>query len=152
MPRSCRLPLVTLALLCCCPPAGAQLVADTVLTWPTYGEPGRCRVQIFRVPDDDERAHTVVLREVAENRGPLGLYDARHVAELVGRQYGIDPAAAYWVFHLGRHTYEPGQQERRHEVFLRATFRRTSGGGLGTPAWRLLTRAEVEALTDRLFR
>lgn len=134
------------------PPACAQLLADTLFTWQGYGPAAQCRLRLYaRLPDEDY-THVVVLQELAENRGPSTLDDARHLAALVGRAYGIDPAQAYWVFHWGGFSFEGGQADRRKEVFLRATFRPTSGGALGAPNWRLITRADVEDYTDRLFR
>ena len=147
----CRLLLCLLALGLAAPAAG-QLVADTLFTWPAYARTGTCQLRIYQAPPGDDRTHTVVLRELAENRGPTTLDDARHLAEVIGRHYDLDPAAAYWVFHWGAFSFAPGAAERRKEIFLRATFRRTSTYNLGTPRWRVVTREDVEELTDRLFR
>ena len=38
------------------------------------------------------------------------------------------------------------------EVFLRATFRRTSTNRLSTPYWKVINRNTVRELTDRRFR
>ena len=132
-------------------PAAGQVVADTLFTWPGYARTGTCHLRIFHAPPGDDRTHTIVLQELAENRGPTTLDDARHLAEVIGRHYGIDPVAAYWVFHWGAFSYDAGA-ERGKELFLRATFGRTSTYNLGTPRWRVVTREEVEELTDRLYR
>jgi hypothetical protein len=133
-------------------PARAQLVVDTLFAWQGYGQRARCRVQVYRIPPDDDRTHTVVLRELAENHGPSTLDDARHLVELVGRQLGVDPEAAHGIFYWGPYSYDGARPDRGKELFLRATFRRTGRGALGAPSWRLLSREEVDAVTDRLFR
>lgn len=133
-------------------PVSAQPLADTLFTWQGYARTAHCRLQLFQTPPDDERrTHTFVLQEVADNPGPSTLADARYLAEQVGRHYGIDPAAAYFVFHWGAFSYaEDGG--RGKELFLRATFSRTRTRKLGTPHWRVVTREDVEAYTDRRFR
>lgn len=130
----------------------AQLLADTLFTWQGYGKASECRVRLYLAHGRDERTHVAVLEEVASNRGASTLDDARHLAELVGRRFGLDPADAHWIFHWGAFSFEGAVGGRRKELFLRATFRRTPGGALAAPSWRLLTRSEVEAFTDRLFR
>jgi hypothetical protein len=129
----------------------AQPLVDTLFTWKDYGRTALCRVRIYPGPPGDERTQTVVLQEQAENRGASTTADARHLVELVGRQFGLDPAASYWIFHWGTFSFEGAQAEPRKELFLRATFRRTRGESLSTPTWRVITREEVENLTDRRF-
>lgn len=136
-------------------PGHAQILADTVFTWQGYGQPGRCRVRVYATPPGEERTHTVVIQELAENAGPSTLDDAALLAELVGRHFGVAPPDAFWVFHWGAFSFDSSfdgaRADRRKELFLRATFRRTERGALGAPSWRVVTREEVETATDRLF-
>ena len=132
--------------------AAAQLLADTLVTWPGYAQPSSCRVQLYAALPGEDRTHVVVIREIAANRGATTVEDARHLAEVVGRRFGFDPAAAYWVFHWGSFSYEGAVANARKQLFLRATFRRLKSQGLGTPQWRILSREQVEDLTDRHFR
>lgn len=127
----------------------AQPLADTLFTWRGYAQVAQCDVAIYPTPPDEERTRTIVVRELAENRGPSTIDDARYLAELIGRQFQINPAEAYWIFHWGAFSY-PGADGRK-ELFLRATFRRTSSGQLGSPYWRVISRDEVRELTDRRF-
>ena len=133
-------------------PAGAQVLADTVFAWRDYGRTARCRVRIYQAPPEADRTRVVVLEELAENGGASTLDDARHLVDLLGRHFDVAPEDALWVFHWGAFSFEGARPDGRKELFLRATFRRGSGGALGTPSWRLVTRAEVEDYTDRLFR
>ena len=133
-------------------PASAQLLIDTVYTWQGYARAGICHLRIYKTAPGEERTHTVVIREQAENDGPTTTSDARHLVELVGRQFDVDPARAYWVFHWGAFSFEGAEPNRRKELFLRATFRRNKNQSLGTPSWRVVSREEVEAYTDRQFR
>lgn len=131
--------------------AHGQLVTDTLFTWRSYTQTGQCRVLVYATPQDEDRSHTVVLREVAGNRGPSTIDDASYLVEEIGRHFGVDPTAAYWVFHWGAFSYsDDGGPDK--ELFVRATFRRTKSGNLGSPYWRVVTRAEVEDYTDRQFR
>ena len=132
--------------------AAAQPRVDTVFTWQGYARPSSCHLRIYATPADEARPHTVVLREIAENRGASTVADARHLAELIGRQYDIDPAAATWVFHWGAFSYAGAAPDKRKELFLRATFRWNKSGTLSTPLWRVISRAQVDAYTDRQFR
>lgn len=133
-------------------PASAQLLADTVFTWQGYGRTATCHLRIYPTAPSEERTHTVVIRELAENDGPSTTSEARYLVELIGRQFDVDPAQAYWVFHWGAFSYEGARKNQRKELFLRATFRRNKNQSLGTPLWRVVTREEVEAYTDRQFR
>jgi hypothetical protein len=132
-------------------PAAGQAIADTLLAWRGYARNAITHVYMYPAPPSDERSRTFLIREIAENRGPSSLEDALFLVEHVGRTFGVDPAEAYWIFHWGAFSFQPGASDPR-EVYLRATFRRNPSGTLAAPNWRLLTRAEVEALTDRRFR
>ncbi len=133
-------------------PARAQALVDTVFAWRGYARTATCHLRIYPTPPDEERTHTVVVRELAENEGPSSVADARHLVELVGRRFDIDPAHAYWIFHWGPFSYAGAAPDRRKELFLRATFRRTRSQHLSTPSWRVVSREDVEDATDRLFR
>lgn len=154
MPRFLPIAILVLMLAPSMPGvSAAQLLADTTFTWQGYGHDGRCHLQVYRAgPEADDRTHVAVLREVAANRGPSTLDDARLLAELVGRQYGFDPAEAYFIFHWGGFSFDGADPDADREILLRASFRRTSSQRLGSPHWRVVTREEVEAYTDRQFR
>ncbi len=147
MPRA----LVLAALLSTAIATQAQTVADTSFSWQGYGRTSTCRLAIFDNAPDEERPYTIVVREVGTNTGDSTLDDARYLVEQVGRSYGIDPAQATWVFHWGAFSYDGAEREGK-EILLRATFRRGKRGDLTTPSWRLVSRAEVEEITDRQFR
>lgn len=132
--------------------ACGQLLADTLFTWQDYGRRATCAVQIFAAPADEDRTHVIVLRELAQNDGASTVTDARFLAEQVGRHFDVDPAEAFWIFHWGAFSFDGAREDRGKELFLRATFRRTSRHSLSTPHWRVVSRTEVEDLTDRLFR
>lgn len=137
-----------------CLPVGllrAQPLADTLFVWQGYQQAGRCRVQLYPTPPANDRLYVVVLQELADNRGPSTIADARYLVERLSRQFGFDPANAYWIFHWGAFSF-PGAQPSSKELFLRATFSRTATGQLSAPRWQVITRAEVEQLTDRQFR
>jgi len=131
-------------------PLQAQPVSDTLITWQEYGRTGLTHVTLYPAPSGDDRRHTFVVREIADNRGPSTLDDARFLVEHIGRAMEIDPAECYWIFHWGAFSFQGGDTDRK-ELFLRATFRRNPSGALASPAWRVLARAEVEELTDRRF-
>ncbi len=139
-------------LLAGAPHAGAaQALVDTLFGWQGYAAPSSAHLRIYKAPRAEARTHTIVIGEAAGNAGATAASEAQHLAELVGRAYHIDPAAAYWVFHWGAFSF-PGAAPSRKELFLRATFRRSESGSLSSPTWRLLSRREVEDLTDRRFR
>ncbi len=129
----------------------AQPLADTLFTWQGYRQEGRCRVLLFRTPPGTDRAYVVVLQELADNPGPSTVADARYLVERVSRHFGFEPAGAYWIFHWGAFSF-PGAWASSKELFLRATFSRTKTGQLSAPRWHVITRVEVEQLTDRQFR
>jgi hypothetical protein len=51
-------------------PTAAQPTTDTTVTWRSYSATGTTRVQVYPGPPDEEEEHTLVLWELAENRGP----------------------------------------------------------------------------------
>ena len=125
----------------------AQPVADTTFTWRGYTHESRTHLQLYPGPPDDEnRDHTVVLRELAANTGPTVLDDIEYVAEQVGRAFGMDPARVAWVVHWGAFSYE-GAAASDKEVLVRITFRRTSTGRLSAPYWRIITPTDLRELT-----
>ncbi|SHK61007.1 hypothetical protein [Rhodothermus profundi] len=128
----------------------AQPLIDTLFVWQGYRQEGRCRVQLYRTPPGTDRSYVVVLQELAENAGPSTIADARYLAERLSRQFGFNPTQAYWVFHWGAFSFR-GARASAKELFLRATFSRSSSGRLSAPRWQVITRADVERLTDRQF-
>ena len=145
--------LAALVALPTAPAALAQPLADTTFSWQGYGASSRCRVAVYRSGEtgSDDRSRTVVVREVAGNRGPSTLDDARYLVEQIGRSLGVNPSSAYWVFHWGGFSYDEAAG-RGKELFLRATFRESDRGRLSPPSWRVVSREEVEEMTDRRFR
>ena len=130
----------------------AQPVADTTFTWRGYTHKSHTHLQIYPGPPSDEnRDHTVVLRELATNTGPTTLNDIGYVAEQVGRAFGMDPARVAWVVHWGDFSYE-GAAASDKEVLVRVTFRRTGTGRLSAPYWRIITPADVRALTANHYQ
>lgn len=123
--------------------------SDTLFTWRSYAREGSARLFVYPGGPDASRPYTVILRELAENRGPSTTDDARHVVELIGRGYAILPEEAYWIFHWG--SFSHPDASGRKDLFLRATFRRLKSGALSTPSWRVISREEVEDLTDRRY-
>ncbi|MEX0748222.1 MAG: hypothetical protein WD275_09505, partial [Rhodothermales bacterium] len=145
-----RVPLFLLLVLSA-PPARAQLIADTLLTWEGYGRISTCRIQIFQSAPDEKRPLTIVLDELQSNEGETTLNDAQHIVELASRRFVVDPEGAFWIFHWGAFSFA-GAAESKKEFFFRATFRRTDSGAVGPPFWRLVNRETVEEYTDRIFR
>ncbi len=128
----------------------AQSSVDTTFTWQSYARTGKTRIQLYPNPTSEERPVTIIIQELAENRGPSIVQDLSYLVEEIGRAYSIDPATVYWVLHWGSFSF-PKASTSKKELFLRATFKRTKSGQLGYPSWRVIGRAEVEELTDRLF-
>jgi hypothetical protein len=145
-----RVLLLCIAMVAVASPASSQVVADSLFTWRAYAREGTTHVRVFRNPSDDDRPHTIVVQEVAANRGPSSTADARHLVEVIGRAFVLDPTTATWVFHWGSFSFA-GAEDSSRELLLRATFRRLPSGNLSTPSWRLLSRIEVETLTGRRF-
>jgi hypothetical protein len=131
-------------------PTSGQVVADSTYSWRAYATVATCSISIYDI-DEDERSRLVVIRELAENNGPPATDDARYLVDHIGRDFDIDPTATLWVFHWGSFSH-PQARPTGKEVFLRATFRRSKGGALGSPSWRVVTREDLEELTDRSFR
>jgi hypothetical protein len=127
----------------------AQPQTDTTLTWRSYSRTGTTQVQVYPGPPDDEETHTIVLRELAENRGPSTVEDLQYLADLVGRRLGLDPTQAYWVLHWGGFSFEGADPNADKALFLRATFNRTSSGNLSSPYWNVISETDVRELTDR---
>lgn len=130
----------------------AQPVSDTTFTWRGYTHESETHLQLYPGPPDDEnRDHTVVMRELAENTGPTVLDDIEYVAEEVGRAFGMDPARVAWVVHWGAFSYEDAAASDK-EVLVRITFRRTSTGRLSAPYWRIITPNDLRELTDNRYQ
>lgn len=129
----------------------AQVVVDTTFTWQGYAQTAECRLRIYAAPADAGRRHTVILQELASNRGPTTAFDLPYLAEAVSRRFELDPAETYWILHWGAFSYEGARPTPGKELFLRATFRRTKSRNLGAPSWKLVTRDDVRAYTDRHF-
>jgi hypothetical protein len=147
--------VIVACFLSCAPalPLSAQPLADTLITWRGYARTAETRVHLYPGPLDEEtRTRTLVVQELAANRGPSTLSDVRYLAEHIGRQFGIDPSAATWIFHWGAFSYVGATPDDDKELFLRATFRRTSTNRLGAPYWKVIDRDAVRELTDRRFR
>lgn len=143
--------VVTLCSASKCAPAAAQMLADTLFTWKGYEDDSICRVRVYRSAEGEAKPFTIVVSELAQNRGRSTLEDTRLVVELVGRAFDIDPEQVYWVFHWGAFSFaEEGSSNK--EAFFRATFRRGSSGSLGSPSWRLMSRDLLAEYTDRAFR
>ena len=137
--------------------ARAQAIADTVIAWQGYGQTSRCRVVVYPAGEsgaNETRTHTIIVREMADNRGPSTLDDARFLVEQIGRTLGVEPASAYWVFHWGGFSFtsDDAAVGAGKEIFLRATFRATDRGRLTPPSWRVVSREDIDEITDRRYR
>lgn len=130
--------------------AACQPIADTLLVWDGYFSQGQTRVQLYPNLADTSRPYTMVLRELATNKGPSTVDDLAYLAEEAGRAFKLDPTRINWILHWGAFSFEAAKKTRK-EIFLRATFKRNRSRHLGRPQWRLVTREEVELLTDRGF-
>jgi hypothetical protein len=151
LPFARTLVLTTLGLLLSLPVL-AQPHTDTTITWRSYSRTGTAEVQVYPGPPDDEETHTIVVKELAENRGPSTLEDFQYLADLVGRQLGIDPTTAYWVLHWGGFSFEGADPDADKALFLRATFNRTESGNLSSPYWNVVSETDVRELTDRRWQ
>ena len=132
-------------------PAYPQLLADTLFMWQGYTSQSVCGLRVFHNPADTVRRHTIVLKELAQNRGRSTVDDLHYIAEQIGRTYNIDPARSVWIINWGPFSYNADQKKGKM-LFIRATFRRTSTGRLGSPQWKIVTKEQVERYTDRQFR
>ncbi|MXW64718.1 MAG: hypothetical protein F4Y00_03910 [Bacteroidetes bacterium SB0662_bin_6] len=143
--------IAALLALAAAPPAAGQMVTDTTFSWRGYRNVSTCRVRIYRSAPKAARPMTVVLDELAENRGRSTLDDAPHLAEMLSRSFPVRPDSAFWIFRWGSFSF-PGATPGKKEIYLRATFRRSKNGALGSPSWRLIDRAAVSEYTDRAYR
>ena len=118
------------------------------LTWRSYdGGTRRATATLYGNTsrhDADERPYTVVLVQGDGNPAPI-TGDAVYLAEIVGRDLGVDPTRLAFLFR-----FQTEGAER--PLTVRATVRRSSSGGLTSPSWRVLSADEVEAYTDRQLR
>lgn len=130
------------------PTTRAQAI-DTLFTWQTYDTEGVTRVQVFPSNDED-RPITVVVDELAENQAGAVTDDVRYFVDTLGRQFGYDPAEITFVFRFTGASFHEGADSDKL-LLLRATFRRTATGNLGSPSWRLISRDELAELTDRML-
>ena len=139
--------VLLLTMMCAVGPAASAQLADTLVTWQTYGAEGVARVRTFAANDED-RPITVVVDELAENEAGAVTDDVRYFVDHFGREAGIDPTAATFVFRFtGESFCEDAGSDKR--LLLRATFRHTAAGNLGSPSWRVISRDELAELTDR---
>lgn len=148
----CRIVLLGVLIVLIAQPARAQPQTDTTITWRSYSRTGTVQVQVYPGPPDDEEEHTIVLRELAENRGPSTIDDLQYLADLVGRQLGVNPVEAYWVLHWGGFSFEGADPNADKALFLRATFNRTQSGNMSSPYWSVISKTDVRELTDRRWR
>ncbi len=130
----------------------AQPQTDTTVTWRSYSRTGTAAVQVYPGPPDEEETHTVVVKELAENRGPSTVEDFQYLADLVGRRLGLNPTTAYWVLHWGGFSFEGANPDADKALFLRATFNRTKSGNLSSPYWNVISETDVRELTDRRWK
>jgi len=130
-------------------PTLAQPQTDTTVTWRSYSRTGTAAVQVYPGPPDEDETHTIVVKELAENRGPSTIEDFQYLADLVGRQLGINPTTAYWVLHWGSFSFKGTDPDADKALFLRATFNRTESGNLSSPYWNVASKTDVRELTDR---
>lgn len=152
MPYALRpLPLVVLGSILSLT-ATAQPRVDTTVTWRSYSHTGTTQVQVYPGPPDEEETHTIVVKELAENRGPSTVKDVQYLADLIGRRLGVDPTQAYWVLHWGGFSFEGADPGADKALFLRATFNRTQSGNLSSPYWNVVSETDVRELTDRRWR
>ncbi len=159
--------LLALALFAPAPAAGqapppVRLSAATVADWQgrtlswrssrQAGEAndGRTRTATATVygneaDDHAERPYTVVLTDDGTDREPI-TDDARFLADLVGRDLGVDPVRLAFLYRVER------AGERPRPLTVRATARRSSAGRLVSPSWRVLSSEEVEDYTAQRRR
>ena len=143
-----RLAVACLALFCTdLADAQTRPLQDREVTWKTYAADRAARVRVFAV-EDERRPHTIVVDDRASNGAPI-TDEAQFVADLVGREVGVDPTAATFVFRFTPAAFAEDARERGKTLLLKATFRRTQSGALGSPAWRVLTAGALDELTDR---
>jgi hypothetical protein len=149
MSNARRISALILCGFCLATTTPAQPRIDTTITWRSYSRTGTAAVDVYPGPPDEEETHTIILRELAENRGPSTVQDLQYLADLVGRRFGIDPTTAYWVIHWGGFSFEGADPKADKSLFLRATFNRTESGNLSSPYWSVISETDVRELTDR---
>ena len=136
------------------PSAKVQEWQGYALVWRSYnGGTRRATATLYGNAsrfDAEERPYTVVLVQGEGNRAPV-TEDAKYVAEIVGRDLGVPPTRLAFLF---RFAIAPtcGAEGADRPLTIRATFRRSSSGGLVSPSWRVLSAEEVEDYTDRQLR
>jgi hypothetical protein len=140
--------LAVAALWCLAASASSAQIVDTLLTWRTYAQPAHAHLRIFAAPSD-ARPLTAVIDELASNASGPATDDARFLAETVGRMIGHDPAEMTFVFRFSQASFCGDGAPATKRLLLRATFGRTRAGALASPLWRVITRDELAALTDR---
>lgn len=147
-----RIAFAFLALILTADAAAAQgaPLHDTELAWRTYSSDRSARVRVFH-SEDERRPHTVVVDDRAGNGAPI-TDEAGFVAELAGRELGVDPTAAAFVFRYTPAAFDADGAESGKTLFLKAIFRRLDTGGLASPSWRVITADAMDELTDRSFR
>ena len=147
-----RFALALLALVLTAGTAAAQgaPLADTELAWRTYSAERSARVRTFH-SENERRPLTIVVDDRAGNGAPI-TDEAAFVAELAGRELGVDPTTATFVFRYTPAAFSADAGERGKTLLLRATFSRLQTGGLGSPTWRVISPDALDALTDRAFR
>ena len=123
---------------------------DTVLQWESYDGVRSARIRVFDA-DDDRRPRTVVVDE-RHASGPRVAEEARFVAEQAGRRLRFDPTEATFVFRFTAASFVPGASDDGRSLLLRATFRRSESGGLGPPAWRVISPAALAVARANIER
>ncbi len=140
---------LTLGILLLAAPLAAQDHDETV-SWRTYASERSARVRVF-ASDDERRPRTVVVDDRASNDDVI-TDDAQFVADVIGRELGFDPVAATFVFRFTPASFVEDASGGGKILLLKATFRRTSTGALGSPDWRVISSDVLEDLTDRAMR
>ena len=125
-------------------------LTDRVVTWRTYSATREARVRTF-ASGDERRPVTVVVDDRASNGSPV-TDDAGFVADYIGRETGIDPTTAAFVFRFTPAAFADDARDAGKTLLLRATFSRLASGALGSPQWRVVTADALDEMTDRAFR
>lgn len=124
--------------------------AEREIAWRHYAADRAATVRTF-VAEDERRPNTIVVDDRASNGAPI-TDDAVYVAEVIGRELGVDPTMATFVFRYTPAAFAASASNRGKTLLLRATFRRLASGALGSPDWRVITSDALQALTDRAMR
>ncbi len=132
-------------------PLAAQPMVDSTITWQAYARTGSTHIQIYNNPTNADRHKTVVLKELANNNGPTAISDLPFLAQEISRAFNFNPEEAFWVVHWGGFSFEGAQKDKK-ELFIRASFKFSRNLQLGSPQWRVIDRAEIEEMTNRLFQ